>query len=117
VEHLHWAVLRQRAKTRLMVRRNTRWMDQAPTVRARTGVRHTLGRFGQLDILVNNAGIGGLDPLTQVPLERIEEMIAVNIRATIIATQEALQSLPAGGRIINIGSVNADRMPSVQYRV
>lgn len=74
-------------------------------------VRHTLDRFGQLDILVNNAGIGGLDPLTQVPLERIEEMIAVNIRGTILATQEALQSLPAGGRIINIGSVNADRMP------
>ena len=42
---LRWAVLRQRAKTRLMVRRNTRWMDQPPTVRARTGVFMVLGVY------------------------------------------------------------------------
>lgn len=42
---LQRAVLRQRAKARLMVRRNTRWMDQAPTVRARTGVLMVLGVY------------------------------------------------------------------------
>ena len=38
-------------------------------------------------------------------------MVAVNIRAVFAAAQEASRHMGAGGRIITIGSVNADRMP------
>ena len=33
------------------------------------------------------------------------------LRGVFVATQEASKHLREGGRIINIGSVNADRMP------
>jgi len=35
----------------------------------------------------------------------------VNLRAVFVATQAALTHMKSGGRIINIGSCNADRMP------
>ena len=38
-------------------------------------------------------------------------MVAVNIRAVFVAVQEAARHMSEGGRIITIGSVNADRMP------
>lgn len=74
-------------------------------------VARTVERFGGLDILVNNAGVGGLHHLDQLALTDIDRMLAVNVRGLVLATQEALRHVPDGGRIINIGSVNADRMP------
>ena len=38
-------------------------------------------------------------------------MVALNVRGVFIAAQEAAHHMGNGGRIINIGSVNADRMP------
>jgi 3-oxoacyl-[acyl-carrier protein] reductase len=38
-------------------------------------------------------------------------LLAVNVRAVFVAIQRALPHLGEGGRIINIGSVNADRVP------
>ena len=37
-------------------------------------------------------------------------MVAVNLRAVFVATQAAVKHMPAGGRIINIGSSNAERL-------
>jgi len=39
--------------------------------------------------------------------------VAVNVRAVFIAAQEAARFMKEGGRIITIGSINADRMPVV----
>ena len=36
---------------------------------------------------------------------------AVNVRAVFVATQAAVRHMPAGGRIINVGSCNAERVP------
>ncbi|MDZ7962457.1 MAG: SDR family oxidoreductase [Aulosira sp. DedQUE10] len=36
---------------------------------------------------------------------------AVNVRAVFVATQAAVKHMKEGGRIINIGSTNAERMP------
>ncbi len=74
-------------------------------------VRETVHQFGPVDTLVNNAGVGGLHLLDQTSISDIDRMLAVNVRATILATQEVLTGMGQGGRIINIGSVNADRMP------
>ncbi len=67
--------------------------------------------FGRLDILVNNAGIGAFKTIDDLTLEEFDDVFAVNVRAVFVATQAALKHIGDGGRIITIGSINADRMP------
>ncbi|WP_197373541.1 3-oxoacyl-ACP reductase family protein [Mycolicibacterium baixiangningiae] len=74
-------------------------------------VQATVDAFGGLDILVNNAAVGGLYLLADLSDDDIEQFLSVNVRAMMLATREALTVMPPGGRIINIGSVNADRTP------
>lgn len=66
---------------------------------------------GPIDIFVFNAGIciAG-DPLTLDP-DDIDRMIDINIRAAWHCSVEAARSMPDGGRIILIGSANANRVP------
>jgi 3-oxoacyl-[acyl-carrier protein] reductase len=74
-------------------------------------VRATIESFGGIDCLVNNAAAGGLFQLNELGDDDIDRFLHTNVRAMILATREAVASMPAGGRIINIGSVNADRTP------
>lgn len=74
-------------------------------------VEHTVTEFGGIDILVNNAGIGIMAPIEEFRLEDFDRTMAVNVRAPFIAAQAAAKYMRAGGRIIFIGSCNADRMP------
>ncbi|MFD2421731.1 SDR family oxidoreductase [Amycolatopsis pigmentata] len=74
-------------------------------------VARTADRFGGLDILVNNAGVGSFAPITDLKIDEIDAMLTINVRSTIIAIREALAHMDDGGRIINIGSINADRTP------
>lgn len=66
--------------------------------------------LGGLDILVNNAGIALYAPIADVAIEDIDALLAVNVRAPILAAQAVIPHLKAGGRIINIGSAGADRI-------
>ncbi|MFZ6644929.1 SDR family oxidoreductase [Undibacterium sp. TJN25] len=68
-------------------------------------------RFGRLDILVNSAGVLIVGPLDQYSLEDFDRTIAVNVRAVFVASQAAAKHMQDGGRIINIGSTNGQRMP------
>ncbi len=68
-------------------------------------------RFGRLDILVNSAGVLHLGPVDQFSLADFDRTIAVNVRAVFVASQAAVAHMKDGGRIINIGSTNAQRMP------
>jgi 3-oxoacyl-[acyl-carrier protein] reductase len=68
--------------------------------------------FGRLDILVNNAGVVYWAPFTAFKLEDFDHTLAVNVRAVFVATQAAVRHMTDGGRIINIGSCNADRVPA-----
>jgi 3-oxoacyl-[acyl-carrier protein] reductase len=68
-------------------------------------------KFGRLDILVNNAGVFLGGHVTEFPLADFDKTVAVNLRAVFAATQAAVRHLPDGGRVINIGSTNALRMP------
>ncbi|MGW5050985.1 SDR family NAD(P)-dependent oxidoreductase [Actinokineospora sp. NPDC004072] len=72
--------------------------DPAAVTRA---VDEAAAHFGRLDVLVNNAGVVG----------DLDAMWAVNVRAAWTAAQAAAEHLPRGGRIINIGSNLADRVP------
>ena len=70
-----------------------------------------MGALGGLDILVNNAGVAVLGDIETFSLEDFDRLVAINIRAVFVAIQRALPHLDTGGRIINIGSINADRVP------
>jgi 3-oxoacyl-[acyl-carrier protein] reductase len=68
--------------------------------------------LGGLDVLVNNAGVAHIADADTFPLEQFDRLVAVNVRGLFVATQRALAHLGDGGRIINIGSINADRVPN-----
>ena len=66
---------------------------------------------GPLDILVVNSGIAIFgDALDQDP-DAIDRLFRINVHAPYHASVEAARKMPAGGRIVVIGSVNGDRMP------
>jgi cyclic-di-GMP-binding biofilm dispersal mediator protein len=71
----------------------------------------TVAGRGALDVLVINAGTLVLgDPLT-LDADSVDRMIDVNVRAPYHASVEVARTMKDNGRIIVIGSVNADRMP------
>ncbi len=67
--------------------------------------------FGKLDILVNNAGIFELGAAGEAGLANFDRIVNVNVRAIFAAVTEAVKTMPEGGRIITIGSINADVTP------
>ncbi len=72
----------------------------------------TVREAGPLDILVANAGIAVFgDPLATDP-DAVDAMFDVNVRAPWHAFVEAARTMPDGGRLIVIGSSNADRVPT-----
>ncbi|EPJ84282.1 MULTISPECIES: 3-oxoacyl-ACP reductase family protein [Pseudomonas] len=85
--------------------------DSADAEAIRAAVDNTVKTFGRLDILVNNAGVLAIGPLEEFSLEDFDRTLSINVRSVFIATQEAARHMGDGGRIINIGSTNADRMP------
>ncbi len=74
-------------------------------------VEQTVAELGGIDILVNNAGIAVIAPVEEFRLEDFDRTVAVNIRGVFVAIQAAVKHMKAGGRIITIGSCNAERMP------
>ncbi|MCY1333524.1 Cyclic-di-GMP-binding biofilm dispersal mediator protein [compost metagenome] len=82
--------------------------DAAALTRAIDGAAR---QFGKLDILVNNAGVLRLGSVETLSLEDFDETLAVNVRAVFVAARAALPHMGEGGRIINIGSTNAERVP------
>jgi 3-oxoacyl-[acyl-carrier protein] reductase len=83
--------------------------DSADVEAVRKAVADTVAAFGGLDILVNNAGIMVRGMLDDYPVADFDRMIAVNVRAAFFGSQAAVQHMTHGGRIINIGSITADR--------
>ncbi|HEY9624643.1 MAG TPA: 3-oxoacyl-ACP reductase family protein [Crinalium sp.] len=74
-------------------------------------VERTVAELGSIDILVNNAGVLAIAPIDDLTLADFDRTFAVNVRAVFVATQAAVKHMGEGGRIINIGSTNAERMP------
>ena len=85
--------------------------DSADATAIRQAVDTTVAAFGGLDILVNNAGVLAIGPLEEFKLEDFDQTLAINVRSVFIATQAAAKHMKDSGRVINIGSTNAERMP------
>ncbi len=70
-----------------------------------------MSEFGRVDILVNNAGVIAGDPIEELTLEKWRLVFSVNVDGMMMCTREAFKIMKpqGGGRIINIGSVAADR--------
>ncbi|WP_311969140.1 3-oxoacyl-ACP reductase family protein [Pseudomonas baltica] len=85
--------------------------DSADAQAVQRAVAATAEAFGGLDILVNNAGVLALGSVEDLSLAEFDKTLAINVRSVFVASQAALQHMGNGGRIINISSTNADRMP------
>ncbi len=86
---------------------------QADSVNAdaiKAAVEKTVSTFGGLDILVNNAGTAIPKAFEEATLEELDQVLNINVRGVLIATQAALKHIKDGGRIIMIGSCVGERM-------
>lgn len=65
--------------------------------------------FGAIDILVNNAGIQHVAPVDEFPIEKWDQIIAINLSSAFHTTRAALPKMKAKGwgRIINTASAHA----------
>jgi 3-oxoacyl-[acyl-carrier protein] reductase len=85
--------------------------DAGDPIALTRAIDQAASHFGKIDILVNNAGVLFLGPVDAFSLEDFDKTLAVNVRAVFVATKAVLPYMGVGGRIVNIGSTNAERMP------
>ncbi len=69
------------------------------------------GRWGGLDIVVNNAAVSIYKPFEEFTRDDAERTYRTNVLGPLTVSQAALAVLGEGGRIINIGSTVATRVP------
>lgn len=71
-------------------------------------VAETEEAFGAVDVLVNNSGATWGAPAEEMPLEKFDLVVQVNVRGTFLMSQAVGRRMierGEGGRIINISSV------------
>jgi len=68
-------------------------------------------RFGRVDLLVNNAGVYSFSSLGEITPEGFRAIYETNVLGTLLASREAAALMPAGGAIVNIGSVVTSLAP------
>ncbi len=66
---------------------------------------------GRVDILVNNAGVYLPASLADSTEADFDKTFDVNVKSMFLVTKQALDRLPDGGRVINIGSIVGERVP------
>src|SRR5258706_3639949 len=71
-------------------------------------VAYAKAQFGRLDILVNNAGVQHVSPIEDFPIDKWDQIIAINLTSAFHATRAAVPIMKAQkhGRIVNIASAH-----------
>ncbi len=71
----------------------------------------TMERFGRLDIVVNSSGAFDGGPIDEISLDAWNNVIGANLTGPFLCIREAFPIMrkAGGGRIINIGSISAQR--------
>ena len=72
-------------------------------------VRTTEKTFGTLDVLVNNAGIQHVAPIEEFPIEKWDQIIAINLSSAFHTIRAAVPGMKSRkwGRIINTASAHS----------
>ncbi|WP_066304039.1 SDR family oxidoreductase [Bacillus sp. FJAT-29814] len=86
-------------------------------------VEETIKKFGTIDILVNNSGATWGTPLEDMPIEKWNKVMNVNVTGTFLMTQAVgrIMIKQKSGKIINIssisglGGISEDIMDAVGY--
>jgi short-subunit dehydrogenase len=88
-----------------------RLIDVGQRAQARAFVAAAIRDHERLDVLINNAGVGWMGRLHHMPEEKIDELIATNLKGVIATTQAALPWMleRRRGVIINVASVTGFR--------
>lgn len=86
--------------------------DVAVPEEAQALVAQAVKAFGPLDILVNNAGVYEFLPLDAITPAHFHRHFDVNVLGLLLVTRAAAAAFnPAGGSVINVGSVAATLTP------
>ena len=82
--------------------------DMARPLEVAAMVDQVARRFNSVDVLVNNAGIQHVAPVEEFPVEKWDQILAINLSSVFHATRIALPGMKSRkwGRIINIASAH-----------
>ena len=85
--------------------------DVTNEVQVRRLFEGTMQRFGHLDILVNSSGAFDAGPIDELSLDAWSNVIGANLTGPFLCIRQAFPVMKkaGGGRIINIGSISAQR--------
>jgi NAD(P)-dependent dehydrogenase (short-subunit alcohol dehydrogenase family) len=86
--------------------------DVSDRTQVREAIRRAVDGFGGLDLLVNSAGIITMTAFEDLTDEEWDRVLDVNLKGCFIVAQEASRALSRGGAIVNISTVEADRVVS-----
>lgn len=79
-------------------------------VRDRSSVRKCFAqaaeRYGKIDVLINNAGINRVGDFDMISEDDWDAVLDTNLKGVFLCSQEVLEHMHEGGRIVNIGSVS-----------
>jgi 3-hydroxybutyrate dehydrogenase len=83
--------------------------DMTKPVEIAEMVRTSENAFGTLDVLVNNAGVQFVSPIEDFPIEKWDQIIAINLSAAFHTIRAAIPGMKSRkwGRVINTASAHS----------
>ena len=82
--------------------------DQAELGEVRKVMQHVAEAWGNLDILINNAAVGA-EGLMEDNEANWDYVARANLVGYLTCSRYAVERMPAGGHIINLGSMSAEK--------
>lgn len=87
-------------------------VDAADAKAVQAFVTAARAALGPVTLLVNNAAVGQDHMLSHMPLDKIEQLLAINLLGPIVLTKAVVRAMLVdgrGGRIVNISSICGQR--------